>query len=381
MKSATRNPQSAIACFVLAGLALARGPASAAEAPAAPSLPDIRSIVQERGKAVARIETFEGYLPGLVRRGLKLVNPFPITATIGDAVSLALFLPSAIIYPLRKHVGSGVLFDAEGYLLTNHHVVRNADRVTVRLTDAKGVRRDFNAEVVGIDPHTDTALVKIDPQKFPLVHAPLGDSDKVALGDWIVAIGNPFRLTGTVTLGIVSGLHRQVRANLIEDYIQVDAAVNPGNSGGPLLNTKGEVVGLVELGTIPSTGIGFAVPTNLVAPFLDDLKKHGRPRRGYLGVNLRDLSPELAKVWKVEAETGVLVTSLAYSSPAGKAGIRKGDLIEAIGGKRVATAREAQMAILRTPPGTKLAITVRRGGKPLDLEATVAPRRAPFRIL
>lgn len=364
----------------LVGLALFSTLATGAERQSSVTLPDVRAIVRERGNAVVRVETFEEYLPGLVRRGGRLVNPFPLSTNINDAASFALFLPSAVFYTMRKHLGSGVIIDPEGYVLTNYHVVKNGDRVAVRLEDAKGVRRKLEAKVVGTDPHTDTALLKVEPGEVPLVTAPLGDSDQVALGDWVIAIGNPLYLTGTVTCGIVSGLHRQVRANLVEDYIQVDAAVNPGNSGGPILNTRGEVIGIVSLGVFPANNIGFAIPTNLVAPFLDDMKKHGRPRRGYLGASLRDITPELAKDWKLPVDKGVVVASVGYFSPGGEAGLRSGDVIEAIAGKPVASAREAQMAILRTPPDTVLPITVRRGDKTLELKPKLTLRRAPFRI-
>ena len=370
--------KSEIRLLALVGFAsLALG----AEAPGALTLPDVRAIVRQRQKAVARVETFEYYLPGLIRRGGRLANPFPITATVGEALSFAFYLPSGVFCGMRKHLGSGVLFDPQGYLLTNHHVVKGADRITVRLTDAQGVRRKFDATVVGTDPHVDVALLKIDPGKFPLVTAPLGDSEQVALGDWVIAVGNPYHLTGTVTCGVVGGLHRQVRANLLEDYIQVDAAVNPGNSGGPILNARGEVIGLVDLGLFPANSIGFAIPTSLITPFLDDLKKHGRPRRGYLGVDLTDLTPELAAERGLRVETGVLVSGVSHFSPGGQAGLEKGDIVESVGGKKVATARDVQMAALRTPPGTVLPITVRRGDKVLDLKPTLGPRRTPLRIL
>ncbi|MBM4034374.1 MAG: trypsin-like serine protease [Planctomycetes bacterium] len=344
------------------------------------SLPDVRAVVRQRQKAVVRVETFESYLPGLVRRAARLANPFPLRSNVGDAASFAFYLPSAVFYSMRKHLGSGVLIDPEGHVLTNHHVVKGADRVTVRLTDAKDVKRSFPAKVLGVDPHTDVALLKIDPGRFPVVTAPLGDSDQVALGDWVIAIGNPFHLTGTVTAGVVSGLHRQPRQNLIEDFIQIDAAVNFGNSGGPILNTRGEVVGLVDLGLFPANNIGFAIPTGLITPYIEDMRKHGRPRRGYLGVSLQDITAEVAKSRKLPVEAGVLVTGVASVSPGGRAGIRKGDIIESVGGKKAPTARDAQALILRTPPGTELAISVRRGDKTLDLKATPALRRTPFRI-
>ncbi len=378
MKSAIGNRQSAISWLLLALLPAA---ALAAEPEGPVTLPDVRAIVRQRQNAVVRVETFEAYLPGLVRRSTRLANPFPLTSNVGDAFSFAFYLPSAVFYGLRKHLGSGVLIDAEGYLLTNHHVIKNADRIAVRLTDAKGVRHLLDARLVGTDRHVDVALLKIDPKKIPLVTAPLGDSEQVALGDWVIAVGNPYHLTGTVTCGVVSGLHRQVRQNLLEDFIQVDAAVNPGNSGGPILNTRGEIVGLVDLGMIPANNIGFAIPTSLITPFLDDLKKHGAPRRGYLGIGVRDLTPELARDWGLKVEAGVLVAEVTGFSPAGRAGIKKGDLVEAVGGKKVATARDVQMAALRTPPGAELPITVRRGDSTLTLKPTLAPRRAPFRIL
>mgnify|MGYP005833999089 CR=1 FL=1 len=379
MKLEIGNRKSEIA-FLLLALLAAGAPASAAEPRKAVTLPDVRAIARERGKAVVRVETVEHFVPGLVRRSVRLANPFPLTSNVGDAFSFVLYLPSAVFYTMRKHLGSGVIIDSEGHVLTNHHVIKRADRVAVRLTDAEGVQRRFEARVVGRDPHTDVALVKFDPGEAKLVTAPLGDSDQVALGDWVIAIGNPFHLTGTVTCGVVSGLHRQVRANLIEDYIQVDAAVNPGNSGGPILNTRGEVIGLVDLGIFPANNIGFAIPTSLIAPFLEDMKKHGQPRRGHLGVSLRDLTPELAEERGLAAQAGVLVAGVSLFSPAARAGLRSGDVIEAVGGQKAEGAREVQMAVLRTPPDSLLPLSVRRGEKTLELRARLAPRRTPFRV-
>ncbi|HUT32822.1 MAG TPA: trypsin-like peptidase domain-containing protein [Planctomycetota bacterium] len=372
--------KSAIVRLVLPALLGFGSVASGAEPEAPVTLPDVRAIVRQRQNAVVRVETFESYLPGLVRRSVRLANPFPLSSNVSDAFSFAFYLPSAIFYGLRKHLGSGVLIDAEGHVLTNYHVIKGADRIAVRLVDADGARRRLDATVVGTDRHVDIALLKVDPGKVRLVTAPLGDSDQVALGDWVIAIGNPHYLTGTITCGVVSGLHRQVRQNLLEDFIQVDAAVNPGNSGGPILNTRGEVIGLVDLGMFPANNIGFAIPTNLITPFLDDMKKHGRPRRGYLGIGVRDLTPELAKEGGLGVETGVVVAEVSAFSPAGRAGIEKGDLVESVGGKKAATARDVQMAVLRTPPGVELPITVRRGDKALDLKPKLALRRAPFRI-
>ena len=377
MQSQTARPKSRMPLFLTS---LAAAVAAHAAQPPPASLPDVRAVVRQRGKAVVKIETLEYYLPGLLRRTGRLLNPFPLRSTIKDAASLALFVPSAVIYPLRRHIGSGVLIDTQGHLLTNHHVVRGADKITVHLTDAKGVRRRFKAKALGRDPQTDIALVKIDPRKTPVVTAPLGDADALEPGDWIIAIGHPLNLTGSVTVGVVSGRHRQLRANPLEDYIQIEAAVNPGNSGGPVLNTRGEVVGIVALGIFPANDIGFAVSTSLIAPFLDDFKTRRRPRRGYLGVTLRDITPHLASTKKLDTETGILVEDVKHFSPAGRAGLKRGDILVSVAGRKVAKARDAQMLILRTRPGTAIPLAVRRKGKLLTLEPTLRQRRAPFRI-
>ena len=343
-------------------------------------LPDIRAVVKQRGKAVVKIETAENYLYGLARRTGRLLNPFPLRSTPKDALSLVFFVPSALLGGLRKHVGSGVLIDGDGHLLTNHHVIEGADRITVRLTDAADVKRKLDGTVLGRDSHTDIALVKIDPAKIPLVTAPLGDSDELEAGDWIIAIGHPLNLTGTVTLGVVSARDRQLRQNLIEDYIQTDAAVNPGNSGGPILDTQGQVVGIVALGMFPANNIGFAIPTNLITPVLDDLKTRRRPRRGYLGVTVQDITPDVAKEKKLDVDRGIVVTDVRYFSPAADAGLRTDDVLVRLGDHKLAKARDLQMAVLRTRPGSTVPLLVRRGGKPRTLQVKLRQRRKPFRI-
>ncbi|MFP4058183.1 MAG: S1C family serine protease [Candidatus Brocadiia bacterium] len=364
-------------------LALLAPPAWAAEGAKdqAHAVPDVPAIVQQRANAVVRVETFEAYLPGLARRTGRLLNPFPLRKTLEDAVSFAVFIPSAVVYPMRRHLGSGVLISPEGQLLTNYHVVKDADRLTVRLTDAEGVRRRFDAQVVGEDRETDVALLRIEPGEVPLVVAPLGDSEEMKLGDWIVAIGNPINLTGSVTVGVVSGLHRQLETNPLEDYIQVSAGLNPGNSGGPILNARGQVVGIVALGVFPANNIGFAVPTSLIRPVLDDLRRHGRPRRGHLGVVVRDLTPELAEERDLERESGALVADVSLFSPAGEAGIREGDVVVAYGGEEMASARDLQAAVLRTAPGTEVPVALERDGRRVEVRVRVGLRRRPFRIL
>jgi serine protease Do len=353
---------------------------SVASAGEAPRVPDVRGIVQRRGKAVVKIETREHFLPGLLRRTGRLLNPFPLRSTIKDAASFVFFIPSALFPRLRKHVGSGVLIEPDGHLLTNHHVVRHADAITVRLTDAQEVERRFEGDVIGADSFIDFALVKIEPEGAPVVTAPVGDSEALELGDWIVAVGQPLNLTGTVTVGVVSGRHRQLDAADIEDYVQIDAAVNPGNSGGPIFDAQGRVVGIVTLGIFPANNIGFAVPTALITPALDDLKAHGRPLRGYLGITVQDITPHLAEEEGLDVRGGVLVTRVRIFSPAGRAGFHRGDIILAVGGEAVEKARDIQMRILRTKPGTVLPIVVRHRGERRTLRPTLSERRKPFRI-
>jgi serine protease Do len=316
----------------------------------------------------------------VVRRTGRLLNPFPISDILGDAAAFVIHIPSLVFYPLRRHLGAGVLIDREGYLLTNYHVVRDADRFTIRLKDAKGRPRRFAAKRIGIDPEIDIALLKIDPGDVPLVVAPLGDPEQLALGDWVVAIGNPANLTGTVTVGVVSGLHRRLEANDIEDYIQVSAALNPGNSGGPILNTAGEVVGIATLGIMPANNIGFAVPVTLIAPHLDDLKRTGHPQRGRLGITVAEITPELARKLKLDEDRGVLVTRVGYFSAAREAGIQEGDVIVKIGERQVEKSRDVYMAVLRSRPDTRIPVVVRRGGKRITVQPRVDLRRRPFSI-
>ncbi len=365
-------------CGIVFSLALAAGLAVGGGPPPGP--PDVRAVVRQRGKAVVKIETREYFIPGLLRRVGRVLNPFPLRSTLADAASLAFFLPSGAFHRLRRHIGSGVVIEPDGHLLTNHHVVRGADHITVRLTDAAEVRRQFRGRVVGADRLSDVALVKIDPAEARLVVAPLGDSDALELGDWVIAIGQPLNLTGTVTVGVVSGRHRQLDSAELEDYIQTDAAVNPGNSGGPILDAQGRVVGLVTLGIFPADNIGFAVPTALIAPFLDDLKADGRPRRGYLGLSVEDITPHLAKRRALDRDSGVLVTRIRAFSPAGKAGFHRGDVVVSIDGRTVAKARDVQMLVLRTKPGSTVPVVVRRKGKLHTLHPTLRERRKPFRI-
>jgi serine protease Do len=256
-------------------------------------------------------------------------------------------------------LGSGVIVTPDGYILTNNHMVENADTIKVILQDG----RKFDGRVIGTDPKTDLAVVKIDASG--LVAAVIGDSSILKVGDIVIAIGNPFALNETVTMGIVSAVGRShVGIAEYEDFIQTDAAINPGNSGGALVNTKGELVGINT--AIFSTsggymGIGFAIPSAMARSVMDSIIRHGRVIRGWLGVTVQDLTPELAKHFDLEGKKGSLVTDVVKGGPADSAGLRRGDLVTEIGGKRVEDSTELRNAVSQSAPGTSLKITVIRG--------------------
>jgi Do/DeqQ family serine protease len=263
----------------------------------------------------------------------------------------------------RQSVGSGVIISDDGHIVTNEHVVKNARQIRVTLAD----KREFEAEVVGTDASTDLAVLKIEGSDLPVM--PLGNSERVQVGDWVVAVGNPFRLTSTVTAGIVSALGRQVNIiedNFsIEDFIQTDAAINPGNSGGALVNLRGELVGIntaiaTESGSYE--GYGFAIPTALVERVAKDLIAYGEVRRGYLGVSIRAVDAPLRREVGLSSIRGVYIGSVSDGSAAAEAGIRAGDVVLQIGGRDVDAPSELQSTVARYRPGDSLRVTLWRDG-------------------
>jgi Do/DeqQ family serine protease len=264
---------------------------------------------------------------------------------------------------LQMGTGSGVLITPDGYVVTNNHVVAGADELTVTLHD----KRVFKAKVIGTDPSTDLGLIKIDASDLPFVN--FSNSDDVRVGEWVLALGNPFNLTSTVTAGIVSAkgrdLHIVQDQAPIESFIQTDAAINPGNSGGALVNLNGDLIGINTAIASPTgsySGYGFAIPSNIVAKVVDDLKKYGVAQRGYLGAIIRDLNGQLAKEKDLDINRGVYVDSLAENSAAGAAGIRKGDVITKIDGQPVSASSDILEAVGRHRPGDKLDVTIWRNG-------------------
>jgi len=258
----------------------------------------------------------------------------------------------------RQNLGSGLIVEPDGYVLTNNHVIENARMIMVRLSDEE----EYEARVVGRDPRTDLALLKIQGRReFPV--ARLGDSDRLRVGDWVLAIGNPFGLEQTVTAGIVSAKGRVIGAGPYDDFIQTDAAINPGNSGGPLFDTRGEVVGInsaIFSQTGGSVGIGFAIPINLAKELIPQLKAKGRVSRGWLGVAIAPLTPELAQKL---GRPGALVTDVVPSGPAAGAGVRAGDLIVAFQGQPIRRAGELPWLTAKTAVGSEVELMLLRDGK------------------
>lgn len=262
--------------------------------------------------------------------------------------------------------GSGVIISQEGYILTNHHVVERAQEVTVTTAD----KQVYQAQVVGRDAKTDLAVLKIEA-KTALPVAPLGHSADLRVGDWVVAIGNPFGLGHTVTAGIVSAKGRVLGAGPYDDFIQTDAPINPGNSGGPLFNMHGEMVGINTAIIAAGQGIGFAIPIDLARPLIPQLVQSGAVTRGYLGVSIQSITPDLARAIQLEEGQGALVSDVVADGPAAKAGIRQGDVITDFNGQTVKDSRDLPAMVAETPVGQEVTVTLRRQGKTQEIPVTV----------
>ncbi len=281
--------------------------------------------------------------------------------------------------------GSGVIISADGYIVTNNHVIDGADEISVTLND----RRNYLAKVIGSDPSTDIALIKIEEKGLNFIS--FGNSDELKIGEWVLAVGNPLNLTSTVTAGIVSAKGRDIgilRSNnqnriqqgksysnlSIESFIQTDAAVNPGNSGGALVNTRGELVG-INTAIISSSGAysgySFAVPVSIVKKVVTDIKEYGSVQRAMLGVTINDITPELSKEKKIEVTEGVYIAAVGDRSGAMDAGIKEGDIVIAIDGEKVARAAELQEKVSRHRPGDRVGLTVLRDKKELNFDVTL----------
>jgi serine protease Do len=276
--------------------------------------------------------------------------------------------------PRRRNqgLGSGVIVSADGYILTNNHVVDGADEIIVDLQD--GSSRELTAKVVGTDSRTDIAVLKVDATGLPA--AVLGDSDQLLVGDIVLAIGNPFGVGQTVTMGIVSAKGRNIGISRggYEDFIQTDASINQGNSGGALIDAEGRVVGINTAILSPSggnLGIGFAIPINLARNIMEQLIRDGRVTRGYLGVQIEPITPDRQQAFNLESTNGALVTNVEKDSAAAKGGLQRGDVITEVDGKAVSDVPSLRLKIASLAPGTKVKLKVIRRGKPLNLEVTL----------
>ncbi|HAM52537.1 MAG TPA: peptidase [Nitrospiraceae bacterium] len=270
----------------------------------------------------------------------------------------------------QASLGSGVIVDKDGYILTNNHVVQNADEIKVKLSD----KREFKGRVIGADSKTDLAVIKIDSNNLPAMK--FGDSDRLKVGETVIAIGNPYGLSQTVTSGIVSATGRaNVGIADYEDFIQTDAAINPGNSGGALVNVRGQLIGINT--AIFSTsggyqGIGFAIPSSMAKAVMENLIKKGKVVRGWMGLSVQPVTPDLAKQFKITEETGALVNDVTENGPAEKGGIRRGDVIVAFNGKEIDEPSNLRSIIANTPPGKVVTVKILRAGRPHAMNITIA---------
>lgn len=272
----------------------------------------------------------------------------------------------------RGGTGSGVIIKSNGYIVTNNHVVEDADEIEVTLYD----NRQFKAKLVGTDPNTDLAVLKIEGDDFPAMD--YGNSDKIKVGEWVLAVGNPFNLTSTVTAGIVSALGRNIdilqERYKIESFIQTDAAVNPGNSGGALVDTKGNLIGIntaIASRTGVFSGYSFAIPANFVSKIVDDIIEYGEPQRGFLGISIQDLDNEIANDLGIEITKGVHVIEVSPDGAAYEAGLKRDDIIIGVNGKEIKNSPKLQELIGRGRPGEEVSILVNRDGSKKTFKVTL----------
>ncbi len=269
--------------------------------------------------------------------------------------------------------GSGFIISKDGYILTNNHVVGDVDKITVELQDG---RKFENAKLIGTDPDTEVALIKIDGNNFPVL--PMGDSDKIEIGDWVIAIGNPFGLNETVTVGVISAVGRSnVHIAAYEDFIQTDAAINPGNSGGPLINLDGQVIGINTAIYSQSggyMGIGFAIPVNMARNIEQQLKENGKVTRGYLGIYGQDVTPDMAELLKLKDSKGVIIASVEKGSPADKAGLQSHDVLMEMNGKKIESYDSFRNDVAVLKPGSNLRLSVLHEGEIRNITVTLAER-------
>lgn len=322
------------------------------------------------------------------RRTPPMVNAsLPDVATVFDeqkskvvAVKTEMATPPSSMSPFGKPgprvgQGSGFVVESNGLIITNYHVVAGAQKIRVTLANSK----EYPAKLIGVDEKTDIALIKINPER-PLQAVALGDSSTLRVGEWVVAIGSPFGLEHTVTAGILSAKGRNLGQGPYDNFLQTDASINPGNSGGPLFNLYGEVIGVNTAIIRDGQGIGFAVPINIVKTILPQLSSKGYVVRGYIGAGIQRLSEDISTTFKLEPDSGVLISSIAPEGPASRARMQSGDVITEFNGRRVRTVQELLFAVAETTPGTTVPVSIIRNGKKAMLRLTVDERPDKSRV-
>ena len=345
------------ACFVLLGApSFARGPASVA---------DVAEGLQDAVVNISTTQTLKG--PGEAAPGHRGPKGSPFEEFFDD------FFDDEDAGGLSRKVsslGSGFVIDPSGLVVTNNHVIEDADEIIINFTDGSKLKV---TKILGHDPKTDLALLKVEPKR-PLKAVSFGNSSKMRVGDWVMAIGNPFGLGGTVTVGIVSATKRDINAGPYDDFIQTDAAINRGNSGGPLFDMDGQVIGVNTAIISPtggSIGIGFAVPSNTAVKVLDQLKQYGETRRGWLGVHVQNVTDEIAESLGLNQPTGALVANVSPDGPAAAAGIKPSDVILKFDGQPIDNMRDLPRAVVETPIGKDVPVEVLRDGETVDVTVKI----------
>ncbi|SFJ34751.1 serine protease Do [Desulfomicrobium apsheronum] len=348
-----------------------------ASASMAAQLPDFTELAEKSGQAVVNISTVkivknQRNMQQFFRQGPQGQHPF---GDFFDQFERFFGEQGQGVPREQRSLGSGFVFSADGYIVTNNHVIEGADSIKVNLQVDKNGDRSYDAEVIGTDKETDLALLKIKTDK-PLPFLTFGDSDALRVGQWVMAIGNPFGLDHTVTAGIVSAKGRTIGAGPYDNFIQTDASINPGNSGGPLINMDGQVIGINTAIVASGQGIGFAIPSHLARQVIEQLKEHKIVKRGWLGVSIQDVDENSAKALGLDVARGALVSSVTAGDPAEKAGIKAGDVIVAVDGVPVADAGDLTRKIGDLLPGVKIDLSVWREGKTVKIPLILGERSA-----
>jgi serine protease Do len=353
-------------CMAAAGLILICVVASAAA-----EAPDFASLTKKASPAVVNISTEKKIETGMSGLPSEMFRGMPP----GFEQFFEHFGPGrqGMRPRTQRSLGTGFIISTDGYIVTNNHVVADADKVYVNLQGATGKDRSLVAQVVGTDEETDLALVKVQaPNELPFIS--FGDSDALEVGEWVLAIGNPFGLGHTVTAGILSAKGRNIQAGPFDNFLQTDASINPGNSGGPLINKDGKVIGINTAIVASGQGIGFAIPSNMAAKIIDQLKANKKVSRGWIGVNIQDVDAKTAMALGLKNDKGALVGGVMPGQPADKAGIRAGDVIVKVGNTEIEDTAGLLRSIAAMSPGATAVITVIREGETLELPVTLAAR-------